>query len=124
MSESVQLKPVQLGRSGLRVSQLCLGTMNIGIPGRGHQGDWTLSEKEARPIFEAATVPMHMDWARVKKSSARCYATCRATNMCWRRRFASRWVLERINLACRASMSWKVLTQVSNASDSTISINS
>jgi aryl-alcohol dehydrogenase-like predicted oxidoreductase len=54
MSESVQLEPVQLGRSGLRVSPLCLGTMNFGIPGRGHQGDWTLSEKEARPIFEAA----------------------------------------------------------------------
>ena len=48
------LKPVQLGRSGLRVSQLCLGTMNFGVPGRGHQGDWTLTLDEARPIFKAA----------------------------------------------------------------------
>lgn len=49
------LQAVQLGRnSGLRVSRLCLGTMNFGEPGRGHQGDWTLGIDEARPIFEAA----------------------------------------------------------------------
>src|SRR5262245_725356 len=48
------LKTVQLGRSGLRVSRLCLGTMNFGEPGRGHQGDWTLGEADARPIFQAA----------------------------------------------------------------------
>ncbi|MCE2461836.1 MAG: aldo/keto reductase [Pseudomonadales bacterium] len=49
------MKPVQLGRnSGLRVSGLCLGTMNFGEPGRGHQGDWTLGTDEARPIFRAA----------------------------------------------------------------------
>ncbi len=49
------LNTVQLGRnSGLRVSELCLGTMNFGEPGRGHQGDWTLGIDEARPIFKAA----------------------------------------------------------------------
>ena len=49
------LKSIQLRRnSGLIVSELCLGTMNFGMPGRGHQGDWTLGEDEARPIFEAA----------------------------------------------------------------------
>lgn len=48
------LKAKQLGASGLSVSQLCLGTMNFGEPGRGHQGDWTLSIDEARPIFKAA----------------------------------------------------------------------
>ena len=49
------LNPVQLGaNSGLRVSELCLGTMNFGEPGRGHQGDWTLTLDEARPIFKAA----------------------------------------------------------------------
>ena len=49
------LRPVQLGAlSGLRVSPLCLGTMNFGEPGRGHQGDWTLGINEARPIFKAA----------------------------------------------------------------------
>ena len=49
------LEAVQMGRnSGLRVSKLVLGTMNFGIPGRGHQGDWTLDIDAARPIFEAA----------------------------------------------------------------------
>lgn len=49
------LNTVQLGRnSGLRVSELCLGTMNFGQPGRGHQGDWTLGIDDARPIFKAA----------------------------------------------------------------------
>ncbi len=48
------LKPVQLGNSGLMVSQLCLGTMNLGIPGQGHQGDWTLGIDESRDIFRAA----------------------------------------------------------------------
>ena len=55
MSEVTRLKAVQLGsRSGLRVSALCLGTMNFGQPGRGHQGDWTLDADAARPIFQAA----------------------------------------------------------------------
>ncbi|MEZ5597388.1 MAG: aldo/keto reductase [Pseudomonadales bacterium] len=49
------LDVVQLGaRAGLRVSRLCLGTMNFGVPGRGHQGDWTLPYEEALPIFKAA----------------------------------------------------------------------
>lgn len=49
------LKTKQLGeRAGVRVSELCLGTMNFGVPGRGHQGDWTLGIDEARPIFKAA----------------------------------------------------------------------
>ncbi len=37
-----------LGRSGLRVSQLCLGTMTFG-PG----ADWSRSESEARAVFDA-----------------------------------------------------------------------
>ena len=49
------LESVQLGRNtGLQVSRLCLGTMNFGEPGRGHQGDWTLTVDEAKPIFKAA----------------------------------------------------------------------
>ncbi|MFT4615489.1 MAG: aryl-alcohol dehydrogenase-like predicted oxidoreductase [Bacteroidia bacterium] len=48
------LNPVQLGNSGLQVSQLCLGTMNFGVPGQGHQGDWTLGIDDAREIFRAA----------------------------------------------------------------------
>ena len=52
---SIMLKAIQLGRNcGLKVSELCLGTMNFGIPGRGHQGDWTLGIDDARPIFKAA----------------------------------------------------------------------
>jgi 1-deoxyxylulose-5-phosphate synthase len=49
------LKTVQLGSNcGLMVSRLCLGTMNFGEPGRGHQGDWTLGPDDARPLFKAA----------------------------------------------------------------------
>ena len=49
------LKTIQLGRNcGLKVAQLCLGTMNFGEPGRGHQGDWTLGLDDARPLFKAA----------------------------------------------------------------------
>jgi aryl-alcohol dehydrogenase-like predicted oxidoreductase len=49
------LKAVQLGsNTGLRVSELCLGTMNFGEPGRGHQGDWTLGIDETREIFKAS----------------------------------------------------------------------
>ena len=49
------LRAIQFGfQTGLRVSELCLGTMNFGIPGRGHQGDWTLDYKEAKKIFEVA----------------------------------------------------------------------
>jgi aryl-alcohol dehydrogenase-like predicted oxidoreductase len=49
------LETTTLGeRTALRVPRLCLGTMNFGEPGRGHQGDWTLGIDEARPIFEAA----------------------------------------------------------------------
>lgn len=49
------LKSIQLGRnSGLQVSELCLGTMNFGQPGRGHQGDWTIGLEGAREIFKAA----------------------------------------------------------------------
>ena len=49
------LKAVPLGQKcGMKVSELCLGTMNFGVPGHGHQGDWTLTEDQARPIFRAA----------------------------------------------------------------------
>ena len=49
------LDVVQLGaHCGLKVSRLCLGTMNFGEPGRGHQGDWTLGIDDARPLFKAA----------------------------------------------------------------------
>jgi aryl-alcohol dehydrogenase-like predicted oxidoreductase len=49
------LQSVQLGRNcALKVSRLCLGTMNLGEPGRGHQGDWTIGLDDARPLIKAA----------------------------------------------------------------------
>jgi len=41
----------RLGKSGLRVSRLCLGTMTYGSPS---WRDWVLDEKAARPFFERA----------------------------------------------------------------------
>ena len=86
---AAMLGSVQLGqRSGLRVSRLCLGTMNFGEPGRGHQGDWTLGEDDARPIFAGAIERglFYFDCAdvygsaRASRWSASCCASCcRAT---------------------------------------------
>jgi aryl-alcohol dehydrogenase-like predicted oxidoreductase len=44
---------VNLGRTGLRVSRLCLGCMTYGEPGRGTH-EWTLSEAETRPFIKSA----------------------------------------------------------------------
>ena len=41
-------------RCGMKVSELCLGTMNFGKPGRGQHGDWTIDIDAARPIFKSA----------------------------------------------------------------------
>jgi 1-deoxyxylulose-5-phosphate synthase len=43
----------RLGRTGLKVSRICLGCMSYGDPSRGsHQ--WVLSEAESRPFFKRA----------------------------------------------------------------------
>ncbi len=44
---------VNLGRTGLKVSRLCLGCMTYGEPGRGNHA-WTLPEGESRPFFKRA----------------------------------------------------------------------
>lgn len=44
---------VNLGRSGLRVSRLCLGCMSYGEPERLPQ-PWSLDEKSSRPFFREA----------------------------------------------------------------------
>ena len=44
---------VNLGRSGLRVSRLCLGCMTYGEPDRGNH-PWTLGEAESRPFIKRA----------------------------------------------------------------------
>jgi aryl-alcohol dehydrogenase-like predicted oxidoreductase len=45
------MKFVQLGRTGLTVSRLCLGCMSYGDPG---WRPWVLTEEEARPFFRRA----------------------------------------------------------------------
>src|SRR5262245_6651208 len=44
---------VNLGRTGLKVSRLCLGCMTYGEPGRGAH-PWTLPEDQSRPFIERA----------------------------------------------------------------------
>src|ERR1700694_5630575 len=44
---------VNLGRSGLKVSRLCLGCMTYGVPERG-QHAWTLGEEQSRPFLARA----------------------------------------------------------------------
>src|SRR5687768_15652715 len=44
---------VNLGRSGLRVSRLCLGCMSYGVPERGAH-PWTLGEEQSRPFIARA----------------------------------------------------------------------
>jgi 1-deoxyxylulose-5-phosphate synthase len=44
---------VRLGRSGLKVSRLCLGCMTYGEPGRGAH-EWTLNEEASRPLLRQA----------------------------------------------------------------------
>ena len=44
---------VNLGRSGLKVSRICLGCMSYGEPARGGQ-PWSLDEEASRPFFRQA----------------------------------------------------------------------
>ena len=44
---------VNLGRSGLKVSRLCLGCMSFGDAGKGGH-EWTLDEASSRPFFAQA----------------------------------------------------------------------
>jgi 1-deoxyxylulose-5-phosphate synthase len=44
---------INLGKTGLKVSRLCLGCMTYGVPERGsHQ--WTLDEEQSRPFIRRA----------------------------------------------------------------------
>src|SRR5512137_1428398 len=42
-----------LGKSGLKVSKICLGCMSYGIPERGDHR-WTLNEEQSRPFIKRA----------------------------------------------------------------------
>ena len=44
---------VRLGKTGLKVSRLCLGCMTYGVPERGAH-PWTLDEEESRPFYARA----------------------------------------------------------------------
>ncbi len=44
---------VRLGRTGLKVSRLCLGCMSYGTPDRGSH-PWTLGEAQSRPFLKKA----------------------------------------------------------------------
>lgn len=44
---------INLGKTGLQVSRLCLGCMTYGIPERGNHL-WTLNEEESRPFIHKA----------------------------------------------------------------------
>ena len=42
---------VNLGRTGLKVSRICLGCMTYGVPNRGPH-PWSLDEEKSRPFFK------------------------------------------------------------------------
>jgi len=45
------METIRLGKSGLKVSRICLGTMTYGSP---NWRDWVLGEEEARPFIKRA----------------------------------------------------------------------
>ncbi len=47
------MKYVRLGKTGMKVSQLCLGCMSYGVPERGNHL-WTLPEEASRPMIKRA----------------------------------------------------------------------
>src|ERR1700676_1707397 len=47
------MKYKNLGSTGVKVSELCLGCMTYGIPDRGDH-PWTLPEEQSRPLIRQA----------------------------------------------------------------------
>jgi aryl-alcohol dehydrogenase-like predicted oxidoreductase len=51
--EEASMDYVNLGKSGLKVSRICLGCMSYGVPERGSH-PWSLTEEQSRPFFKRA----------------------------------------------------------------------
>ena len=49
---------VNLGKTGLKVSRLCLGCMSYGVPDRGAH-PWTLDEAQSRPFYQPRAGTRH-----------------------------------------------------------------
>lgn len=49
----VAMEYVNLGKTGLKVSRICLGCMTYGVPDRGAH-PWSLDEEKSRPFFKRA----------------------------------------------------------------------
>jgi len=47
------VETINLGKTGLQVSRLCLGCMTYGLPNRGAH-EWTLDEEQSRPFIKRA----------------------------------------------------------------------
>ncbi len=47
------METINLGKTGLQVSRLCLGCMTYGLPNRGAH-EWTLDEEQSRPFIKRA----------------------------------------------------------------------
>src|SRR6478735_4633212 len=47
------MKYARLGKSGLKVSRVCLGCMSYGVPERGTH-PWSLPEEQSRPFIQRA----------------------------------------------------------------------
>ncbi len=47
------MKYINLGNTGLKISELCLGCMTFGVPERGDH-PWTLPEEQSRPLIRQA----------------------------------------------------------------------
>jgi 1-deoxyxylulose-5-phosphate synthase len=47
------MKYINLGATGVKVSELCLGCMTFGVPERGEH-PWTLPEEQSRPLIRQA----------------------------------------------------------------------
>ena len=47
------MESVNLGKSGLKVSRICLGCMSYGVPERGAHS-WSLDEAQSRPFIKRA----------------------------------------------------------------------